>query len=275
MTQKRTALYRRAPSVKSAVKNPVCRNARLDLEPVMALADIRIVLVHTTHPGNIGAAARAMKNMGLASLWLVAPRCFPDPEATARATGAVDILDGARVAPTLDDAIAGCHLVIGTSARARRIEWPALDPRGCAQKLAAGAASGSVALLFGQERTGLTNDELDRCHYLVTVPTSPDYPSLNLAAAVQILAYEILLAAQSAQSDARTHEASPGTSEDMHHLYRHLEQVLVEVQFLDPDNPRLLMRRLRRLFNRANLNRNEINILRGILTAIQQSRRDA
>jgi len=144
MTQKRTALYRRAPSVKSAVKNPVCRNARLDLEPVMALADIRIVLVHTTHPGNIGAAARAMKNMGLASLWLVAPECFPDPEATARATGAVDILDGARVAPTLDDAIAGCHLVIGTSARPQGMR---AEARG-----GGGVGSGGAAVRTGAHR---------------------------------------------------------------------------------------------------------------------------
>jgi len=234
--------------------------------------NIRIVLVHPTHPGNIGGAARAMKNMGLTNMRLVAPIRFPDAEASARATGAEDVLVAARVHPGLDQALEGCSLVMGTSARARSIAWPSLDPQACAEKLVKHAAP--AALLFGRERTGLTNAELDRCHYMVSIPVNPDFPSLNLAGAVQIMAYEIFLAganAVSAPAQAMGREDQPLAShEDLQSLYHHLEQVLVQIAFLDPANPRKLMRRLMRLFNRAQLDKNELNILRGILTAVQR-----
>jgi TrmH family RNA methyltransferase len=235
----------------------------------MYSTNIRIVLVHPTHPGNIGGAARAMKNMGLTNLHLVAPIRFPDTEASARAAGAEDVLVAAHVHPDLDHALEGCSLVIGTSARKRSIPWPSLDPKAGAEKLVKHAAP--AALLFGRERMGLTNAELDRCHYVMSIPTNPVFPSLNLAGAVQIMAYEIFLAAQSAQGQAVSLEREPLAShEDLQRLYHHLEEVLVQIAFLDPANPRKLMRRLMRLINRAELDQNELNILRGILTAMQQ-----
>lgn len=237
----------------------------------MSPQTIRIVLSRPTHPGNIGATARAMKNMGLRELVLVAPESYPHPDATARAADAVDVLDAARVYPTLDEAIGDCTLVIGTSARNRRIGWPTLDPRECAQRLVTGVDRGVSALLFGQERTGLTNEELDRCQYVVTIPTSSEYSSLNLAAAVQILAYEIHAAnAGPSASVTDEREQPPATAEELQRFYEHLEQTLVQIGFLDPANPRLLMRRLARLFGRVELDRNEMNILRGILTSVQQ-----
>jgi tRNA (cytidine32/uridine32-2'-O)-methyltransferase len=240
----------------------------------MPLIDIRIVLIRPTHPGNVGAVARAIKNMQLESLYLVSPEDFPSPEATARAAGAGDVLERAVVCDSLDEAIKGCHLVIGTTARMRRIEWPELDTVECARTLLTGSRQGPVALLFGQERMGLTNPELDRCQYVVTIPSNPEHPVLNLACAVQILAYEIYRAelAGRVADDQQEREAEPVGSEDMRLFYQHLEEVLHQTGFLDPDNPRFLMRRLMRLYNRAQLDRNELNILRGILTSIQKPR---
>lgn len=255
-----------------------------------ALRAVHIVLSRPTHPGNIGAVARAMKTMYLGSLRLVAPGRFPAPEADAMAAGAEDVLARARVFDTLDEAVRDCPLVVGTSARPRRIHWPALTPPEAAGRalLAEAAGGNAVALVFGQERTGLTNQELDRCHAVVAIPANPAYPSLNLAGAVQILAYELLQAGLRADRETyRSGEAGhengltvagapsgspPATPEQLDHLYRHLEQVLIEIQFLDPANPRLLMRRLRRLFNRTALDQNELNILRGILTSVQRHR---
>lgn len=240
----------------------------------MPLSDIRIVLIRPTHPGNIGAVARAIKNMQLENLYLVAPEEFPSPEATARAAGAGDVLERAVVCDTLDEAIKGCHLVIGTTARMRRIEWPELDTVECARTLLTGSQQGPVALLFGQERMGLTNPELDHCQYVVTIPSNPEHPVLNLACAVQILAYEIYRAelAGRVTEGQQEREAEPVGSEDMRLFYQHLEEVLQQTGFLDPDNPRFLMRRLMRLYNRAQLDRNELNILRGILTSVQKPR---
>lgn len=239
----------------------------------MALSNIRIVLVRPTHPGNVGATARAMKNMSLRRLYLVAPEKFPSPMATDRAAAATDVLEAAVLCASLDEAIKDCHLVIGTTARSRRIEWPTLDPATGARRLVAGAGKGPVALLFGQERTGLLNEELDRCHAMVTIPADKEYSSLNIASAVQILAYELYRASLVEAVTPRVtegHEGRPVSQEDMHRFYEHLEKVLHQVGFLDPENPRLLMRRLMRLFNRAELDDNELNILRGILTAIQK-----
>lgn len=237
----------------------------------MSLHNIRIVLVQPTHPGNIGAAARAMKTMTLTNLWLVAPSQFPSPVANAMAAGADDVLAQAHVTTDLDSAVAECHTVVGSSARSRRIGWPTLDPRAAAQRLVTAARQGPVALLFGQERSGLTNSELDRCQALVQIPANPAYSSLNIASAVQLLAYEIYVAAGAGAVPAA--ESVPATTEEMQRFYRHLEQVLVAIRFLDPANPRLLMRRLTRLFNRAAPDQNDINILRGILTAVNQAQK--
>jgi len=232
---------------------------------------LRIVLVETSHPGNIGAAARAMKTMCLDELVLVNPGEFPHPDAAARASGAVDVLERARVTATLDEALAGCVLVAGTSARRRGIGPPELTPRDCAARLAAGAAQQDVALVFGRERTGLTNEELGRCHILVNIPANPEYASLNLASAVQVLAYELMLARAAAPAavEAGTRLA---TADEMERFYEHLESAALETGFLDPANPKHLMRRLRRLFNRAQPDENEINILRGLLAALQGER---
>jgi tRNA (cytidine32/uridine32-2'-O)-methyltransferase len=238
-------------------------------------SNIRVVLVRSTHPGNVGAAARAMKNMALERLVLADPQCDLDTEASARAAGAEDVLHRAVICPSLDEAIADCELVVGSSARARRIEWPTLDPHEAAADIASAALGGQqVALLFGQERIGLTNEELDRCRAVVTIPVSNAYPSLNLACAVQVLAYEIFRAG--AVTGAETQAAGPALCHaDMIRFRDHLEAALVDVGFLDPENPRLLMRRLMRLFHRAAPDPNEMNILRGILTAMQTTARRA
>lgn len=248
----------------------------------MALDRIRFVLVGTSHAGNIGACARAMKTMGLRRLVLVAPQQFPDPEATARAVGAEDVLADAVVCADLDEAIADCQLVVGTSARGRRIPWPQLAPDEAAERLVGAGHDQRVAVLFGRERTGLTNDELDRCQLLVNIPTDPDFSSLNLAAAAQVMAYELRRAFLRSPRGPQGSEDMLGeplaSVADIQRFYEHLERVLIETGFLDPANPRLLMRRLTRLFNRVELTTNEVNILRGILTSVtqeQNSRRDS
>jgi len=215
--------------------------------------------------------ARAMKNMGVTDLTLVKPLYFPHDEAVARASGAEDILENATVVAKLEDALQDCVYVVGASARSRTIDWPCLNPRDCAAKLHLESSRGAVAAVFGTENSGLSNAELDRCDTLMTIPTSPEFSSLNLAMAVQVLTYEL----RAAQSDAPGEydaEARRATGEELEHFYGHLEQVLKDLQFLDPDNPRHLMRRLRRLFIRARLDKNEVNILRGILAAVDRSR---
>jgi tRNA/rRNA methyltransferase/tRNA (cytidine32/uridine32-2'-O)-methyltransferase len=245
---------------------------------MMNFANLRIVLVGTTHPGNIGASARAMKNMGLEQLVLVNPARYPHAEATARASGADDILANARVVGSLDQALNGCSLVLGASARRRNLAWPELDPRQSAARAAAVSGRGQVALVFGRERSGLTNAELDSCHFLVHIPANPDYSSLNLAAAVQVLSYELRMASVHPPV-TRDVEANggqlPAPAEEMRRFYQHLEQVLIGIGFLDPTNPRHLMRRMHRLFNRARLDSSEVNILRGVLSAVQRPRRRA
>jgi tRNA (cytidine32/uridine32-2'-O)-methyltransferase len=244
----------------------------------MSLDRIRIVLVAPSHGGNIGGCARAMKNMGLSRLCLVAPDEFPDAEATARAAGAEDVLENARIFASLDEAVADCHLVIGTSARGRRIPWPIVAPDEAAQRIVTTSARYEVGVVFGRERTGLTNEELDRCQALVNIPTDPGFASLNLACAVQVIAYEIRQLAMGRDQKPDLSEVGAdalgeplATHEEVQRFYGHLEEVLVETGFLDPKNPRLLMRRLVRLFNRVELTNNEVNILRGILTAVKPS----
>lgn len=235
---------------------------------------IRIVLVGTTHPGNIGAVARAMKNMGLHDLALVSPRYFPHDDASARASGAEDILGNARVVDSLDAAIADCCYVAGASARSRTIGWPSMPPRECAARLVVESAHGNVAVVFGPEKSGLTNEDLDRCHTLLTIPTDPGFSSLNLAMAVQVMTYELRLAFQDEVDDEPAREAPLATAQELENFYVHLEQVLTDSGFLDPDNPRHLMRRLRRLFSRALPDRNEVNILRGVLGALDPQRKE-
>ena len=235
---------------------------------------IRIVLVGTTHPGNIGAVARAMKNMGLSELALVNPKYFPHDEAISRASGASDVLENAMVVGTLAEALTDCVYVAGASARSRTISWPCMGPRDCAERMIHESAHGKVAAVFGPEKTGLHNDDLDLCHTLLTIPTNPDFSSLNLAMAVQVLTYELRVAGMLDEGPVFDIEAPPATSAEMEHFYEHLENTLVDIEFLDPDNPRLLMRRMRRLFVRARPDKNEVNILRGILAAVDRARKE-
>lgn len=233
--------------------------------------NIRIVMVNTSHPGNIGAVARVMKNMSLSSLYLVEPRHFPSEEANARSSGALDILQNAVVCESLEQAVADCELVIGTSARERSADWPVLNPRQNANKLVETARQSQVALVMGRESSGLTNQELDLCQYLVHIPSNPDYNSLNVAMAVQVFAYEIYLQMQTTleQNDESDEEVAVLTSEQMQNFFVHLEQTLLDIDFLDERRSELLMRRLRQLFYRARPSQDEMNILRGILSAAQ------
>jgi tRNA (cytidine32/uridine32-2'-O)-methyltransferase len=239
----------------------------------MDLDNIRIVLVNTSHPGNIGGVARAMKNMGLSRLYLVEPRQFPHEEADWRAASAGDVLQSAVVTPTLEEAIGDCQFVVGTSARERRIPWPLLDPRQCAQRMASASGQQQVAVLFGREDRGLTNEELKLCNLHLHVPTAEAYSSLNLAMAVQIVCYELrMLQAQPELPRSEDDQwDTPFTSvENMERFYVHLEQTLTDIEFLDPAAPRQLMSRLRRLYSRVRLDEMELNILRGILTETQK-----
>lgn len=234
------------------------------------LSNIRIVLLNTTHPGNIGATARAMKNMGLSRLYLVDPKHYPNPEADARASGATDILANAVVSDSLAEAIADCQLILGTSARKRSLPLPLITPRDCAQIITREAESSEVAILFGEERTGLTNEQIDRCHYQIMIPTNDDYQSLNLAAAVQIIAYELRITAMRASVQPQV-EREFATAAEVESFYEHLYGILVEKKFIDPAEPKRLMPKLRRLFTRARLEHDEVNILRGIISALDTS----
>ena len=242
------------------------------------LNQILIVLSDTTHPGNIGAAARAMKTMGLGRLALVSPRNFPSAEVTARAAGADDVLAAAAVFDTLKQAVAGCGLVYATSARRRGIAWPVLDPAEAARQVADHAARGTqAAIVFGQERAGLSNADLESCNGMIRIPTNPEFRSLNLASAVQLVCYELRRATGETKvaTTPVTADEEPVTAAAMEEFYQQLERTLLDIGFLDPDRPRHLMRRMRRLFNRTQLDLNEYNILRGILAAVQRRARGA
>ncbi len=238
----------------------------------------RIVLVATSHPGNIGSAARAMKTMGLDSLWLVAPERFPATEATVMAAGADDVLQRAVVVPDVRSAVADCGLVVGTTARGRHLPWRIVEPREAAIEIAAAAQSSEVAILFGNERAGLPNEDLQQCHTLLTIPTGSAYTSLNLAMAVQVVAYEVCLALRDRTGGGPIRAEGPvplASADEMEKFYAHLGQVLDEIDFRDRTSSGHLMARLRRLFQRTVLDQNEMNILRGILTAVQGRRRRA
>jgi len=235
----------------------------------MTLDRIAVVLSRTSHPGNIGAAARAMKTMGLADLRLVTPRHFPDPEAVALAAGGADVLRGARVVASLEEALADRVLAVGFTARSRELSLPAAPVRECAPEIVASTANGGVALVFGNETSGLSNEELGRCQRLATIPSSEAYPSLNLAAAVQIACYEVALAAQ-VQAPGATRAHAPATGEDLEALFAHFESSMLASGYLDPKRPGRLMERLRRLFGRARLERSEVKALRGMLDAFER-----
>ena len=232
------------------------------------LNNVRIVLSHTSHPGNIGAAARAMKTMGLHSLYLVQPRQFPDNEATARATGASDVLDQARVCESLDEALAGTALAVAVSARRRDLSHKVMTPREAAAVLLTHASTQQVALVFGNETSGLSNAEASKCQMLTSIPANPDFTSLNLAAAVQVLSYELNVALPDTAIQTEKIRAL-ASFEDVEIFYRRLEQMLIETEFLNPAEPKRLMQRIRRLFARTRLEPEELAILHGILTAIR------
>jgi len=230
------------------------------------LSRICVVLVEPQHPGNIGATARAMKTMGLQYLALVRPQKFPHKDATDMAVGAADLLENARVFSDLRAAVADCAYVVGSSARLRSLPHNTTTPRELAPRLAREIA-GRIALVFGPERVGLSNEDFELCHELVSVPADPEFRVLNLAAAVQILCYELRLAAAPELPGAP--ERAPVNQEEMELFFEHLERVLVEIKFLNPKHPRQLMRRLKRMYARAAPDQNEMNILRGILAAIE------
>ena len=252
--------------------------------------NIRVVMVHTSHPGNIGAAARAIKTMGLSRLVLVSPQQYPDQKAIWRAAGSVDILEQAQVVETLAEAVEGCSMVVGASARQRRIPWPVLDSRQGGEVIAKQSMTEEVAIIFGREDRGLTNEELQQCNYHIEIPANEDYGVLNVASAVQIICYEIRMSLLSLSQNKEKGPENPAqsrldpkmpinpvrwderlaTSGEMEHFFNHLETTLTQLDFHEPENPRQLLTRLRRLFMRARLDHLEINILRGAMTAVQK-----
>jgi len=257
------------------------------------LSNIRIVMVNTSHPGNIGAAARAMKNMGLDKLYLVEPKDFPSLEAISRSVGAVGILDKAVVVKDLNAAVSDCVWVAGTSARLRTIEWPIFEPRECVQKGLDNLAQGEIAIVFGNETNGLTNEQLERCNVLLHIPTNPDFSSLNIAAAVQIICYEFRMgltqaptlepaqipekkvpvkktsAKQAAVRSSKHRFDILANATQLEGMYGHIRESLGQLNFFGTKNPDVMMRRIKGLFNRAETTQREVSIIRGICSAIQ------
>ncbi len=239
--------------------------------------NIRVVMVETTHPGNIGAAARAMKTMGYNNLYLVKPKIYPNAEATARAAGADDILSKAVVCDSLEEALHGCVAVVASTARPRTISHSVFTPREYAPKLYEMVKLGPVALVFGRESSGLSNEELEYCNVILQIPTNPEFSSLNVASAVQILCYEFIQLLQLEDADKidagsdDKEKTRLATADEMNYFYEHLEQSMIDVGFLNPEQPRKLIRRLKSLFNRAHLDENEVSILRGFLAAVQEA----
>lgn len=238
------------------------------------LKNIRIVLVETSHTGNMGSVARAMKTMGLTNLYLVNPLVKPDSQAISLAAGASDVIGDAKIVDTFDEAISGCGLVVGTSARSRSLPWPMLDPRECGLKSVAEAQQTEVALVFGRERVGLTNEELQKCHYHVAIAANPEYSSLNLAMAVQIIAYEVRMAwLQAEQEEKPAYTESPyPLVDDLERFYQHMEKIMIGSGFIRESAPGQVMSKLRRLYTRARPERDELNILRGMLSSFEKKR---
>lgn len=244
------------------------------MNPVSPLDNVRIVLSHTSHPGNIGATARAMKTMGLSQLYLVNPKRFPDSEADVRASNARDILGSAQVCAHLEEAIGGTHLAAALTARPRDLPHPTLNARQAAMALVQQARQQPVALLFGRESAGLTASEISQCQLTVQIPANPAYSSLNLAAAVQIMAYELRMALDESVMHAAARLPELASLHEVEGFHRHLEQIMITSGFLDPKQPKRLMRRMRRLFARARLEKEEVNILRGLLSAVDVRKPD-
>jgi tRNA/rRNA methyltransferase len=238
----------------------------------LPLDRVRVVLARPSHPGNIGATARAMKTMGLARLWLVAPAAFPDPVAEARASGAIDVLAGAAVVDTLPEALAGTVFAAALTARRRDLSLPRLGPRAAAAELIEWSGRGEVALVFGNEASGLTNEELSLCARPVTIPANPGYASLNLGAAAQLMCYELRMAVTGETFRAAADAPAPATHDEIEGFFAHLESAIIASGFLDPAKPRRLMAKLRRLFGRARLEKEEVAILRGILASFDDGK---
>ncbi len=240
------------------------------------LSNIRIVLVKTFHPGNIGSTARAMKNMGLSRLYLVDPKDFPSFEASQMASSATDILKDAVVVDSLAEALEGCSLVVGTTARLRSVQWPQVDSRECGELLVNESAEGEVALVFGRERTGLHNEELELCQYLVNIPTGEEYTSLNVAQAVQVLCYDILMASRAGKTNKTAPAKEPkdreATSDQMEGMYEHMFDTMQHLNFFGERNPEHIMRRMRCLFGRARPTVRELQIMRGMFSAVLGNR---
>ena len=246
---------------------------KLEANSMKQTRKVRIVLIETSHPGNIGATARAMKTMSQAELYLVNPKHYPSAECTSRAAGADDILQQAVVCESLTEALQGCSVIFATTARDRSLSWPCHDPRGCANTIIQKPIGEKIAIVFGRERSGLSNQEIEACNQVVMIPANQQYSSLNLAAAVQILCYEIMVAGQVVTEQPHiprdeferliTHDEKEG-------FFEHLIETMIQVGFYDPEQPKQLVRRVKRLFNRIQLEQTEVNILRGFLTAIQQ-----
>ena len=235
------------------------------------LNSVKVVLVGTTHPGNIGAAARAIKNMGIFNLALVKPKEFPSDIAIYRSKAAKDILENAEIYESLEDAIAGCKLIVGTSARARSVPWPVFNPRDAAEEMRKISKQGNVAIVFGREDRGLTNDELGLCNFHVHSPSDPKYSSLNLSQAVQILAYEIRLAYSRDEVISEVKwDVDLANNEQTERLIDHMEELMQDVEFYDVENPRKLLLRVRRFFKRSEIDVMEANIFRGLFSAIQK-----
>lgn len=239
------------------------------------LSNIRIVLVETSHTGNMGSAARAMKTMGLSSLYMVNPLVKPDSQAISLSAGASDVIGNAKIVNTLDEALVGCSLVVGTSARSRALPWPMLEPRECGERSVESAKTTPVALLFGCERIGLTNEDLQKCNYQVCIPANPEYSSLNLAMAVQIIAYEVRVAhlalLEAVKPQVECEETLYPPVDDLERFYQHLEKTLSKAGFIRQVHPGQVMSKLRRLFARARPESQELQILRGILTSIEKT----
>lgn len=239
------------------------------MSPSSPLDNVRIVLSHTSHPGNIGAAVRAMKTMGLTSINLINPKSFPDKTADIRAVGARDILNQAKVFTNIDEALDGTKMAAAVTARARALPHETYDSRQGAEALLDYAREHPVALVFGAETAGLTTEEVSKCQMTIHIPTNPDYSSLNLASAVQVMAYELRMALPKVEEEPQQ-SIAPAAHNEMEFFYQHLEQVMVRSEFLNPNEPKRLMQRMRRLFSRARVEREEVNILRGILTAVEK-----
>ena len=240
--------------------------------PLCPLDNVRVILSSPSHPGNIGAAARAMKTMGLGSLYLVNPKSFPDKEAERRSAGAWDVLNNTNVCKNLNEALSGTTLAAAVTARQRNLTLDVFDPRQGAQKILNQAGRSPVALVFGTETSGLTSEEISKCQFIIHIPANPEYSSLNLASAVQVMTYELRMALPNIEESTPAILGELASHDEIELFYRHFEGAMINSGFLDPKSPKHLMQRIRRLFSRTTLEKKEIKILRGILTSFEKEK---